>query len=150
MKKFPLFLAERTQGFTHGFVLDHTDLTEATADTAQAFDLMTLPAQHGVLRAGFSLLQNFEDASDAAFNDVKLSLGDEDAATSLMTAQQVAEKGTTIEAAVSNLVKAFPAAKKLRATFGSMDAKSLSDIDKGRVVILLQIVDLGGLAKAAV
>ena len=148
MKAFLLTLEERTLGFTHGFIIDHTDLTETTADTAQAIDLMAVGKGQAVTRAGYVMTENFEDASDADFDDVELTLGDNSAATAIMTAQQINDNGTQIEAALNTGTKAYAAAATLRATFGSMTAKKLSDLDKGEIKIFLQVTDMAALGGA--
>lgn len=135
-------LAAQTQGRWLRFKITHEDLTEATANTAQAIDLVGAEAGDVVLASTFQLPTAFEDASDAAFNDVTLSLGDGASATALMAAKQVNVNGTEILTASDTTGKAYPAADTLKATFGSMSAKSLEDIDTGEVYIFALVAKL--------
>jgi hypothetical protein len=63
-------------GFTHKSVVTHTDLTESTADTDQTIALLSVVAGDVVQKAAYKLVTAFSDASDAAFNDTKVQVGD--------------------------------------------------------------------------
>ena len=140
MEQFLLSSNEKTRRVK--FVITSDDLTETTANTAQAIDLMAVAAGTVVRSAGFYLPTPLQDSSDAAFNSSTLSLGDGGSATALLTAQETNENGTEIVCANSNTGKAYAAAATLKATFGSMSAKSLSDIDTGEVWVFVEYEDL--------
>jgi hypothetical protein len=63
-------------GFTHKAIVTHVDLTESTADTDQTIALLSVVAGDVVEKAAFQLVTAFSDASDAAFNDTKVQVGD--------------------------------------------------------------------------
>jgi hypothetical protein len=63
-------------GFTHKAIVTHVDLTESTADTDQTIALLSVVAGDVVQKAAFQLVTAFSDASDAAFNDTQVQVGD--------------------------------------------------------------------------
>ena len=139
-------------GYTHIVELTHEDLTEATADTDQTIQAISVKAGQAVTQCGFFLETPFEDASDAALNDTKISVGDTDT-DRFLTATQVNKNGTEVihsitANAVDTLPYAFPADDTIDITVESMSAKSLVNIDTGKVFIGLRIVDLVALADA--
>ena len=119
------------------FKITHADLTEATANTAQAIDLCPVVAGDVVLDVLYHMPTAFQDASDAAFNSTTLSLGDGASATALQAAKELNVNGTEILTARTATGKAYPTADTLKATFGSMADKSLSNIDAGEVHIFV-------------
>lgn len=126
--------------------LTHEDLTQATAATADAVGLLTVPAFTVVQVVATQVLESFEDISDVAFNATVLEVGDSGDADRLLVSQQLNENGSTVlgKAGVAGGF-VYTAATPLLATFGSMAAKSLVNIDKGKVRIFLKIVELNTL-----
>jgi hypothetical protein len=139
---------ESPRGFNHRFVIDHTDLTEAADDTTQAITLITLPAGSVVKSAAMFLNTPFEDASDAAFDATTLIVGDSGDTDRYLASTELNENGTEILAKAApgaNIPHAYAAATAVTATFGSMAAKALEDLDVGEVSIYLETSDLSSL-----
>jgi len=139
---------ESPRGFNHRFVIDHTDLTEATNNTAQVIPLITLPVGTVVKSAAIYLNVPLEDSSDAAFNNTALTVGDAGDAARFLASTQLNENGTEVFAAAAPPAKvphAYAAATTVNATIGSMTAKALADIDTGEVWVYLETSDLKSL-----
>jgi len=147
MKVYTLTNAERVNGFTHLIKITHEDLTETTANTAQTF---TLPVEDGSLFAviATSLVEAFEDASDAAFNTTPLVVGLTGGDVDLFLASaELNENGTEIDygtgaAAQGPSGYAFNAADTVDFLFTSMAAKSLSDLDTGELWVYYRHISL--------
>lgn len=124
-----------------------TALTETTAETEQVINLFDVLAGDMVEFVGGHLLIPVEDASDAAFNSTALELGYGTNDDQFLAATQLNENGTEILYIAPALgAFAFAAADTVDATFGSMAAKSLSNIDVGRVVVGFRVTRLPLLA----
>ena len=134
-------------GFTHQVVVTHEDLTEATADTDQTIALLSVVAGDVVEKAAFKLVTPFEDASDAAFNDTKVQVGDGTDTDEYIAATQVNENGTEVffAANVNTVPFAYTAADTVDLLVESMTAKSLSDLDAGEIHIYLAVTKLSSL-----
>lgn len=145
MKHYKLSLEEQAAtGFTDKFVLTHEDLTESTANTAQTIEIYSAPAGSFVRSAGFVLNTAFEDASDNALNTTTLIVGDGGSTARFIPSKELNVNGTEVLAwqtsnATDTVPYAYPSADTIDAIFGSMAAKSLSDIDTGQVSIYLGI-----------
>lgn len=148
MKWFNLTAQEGgPRGYTHKFVITHADLTETAAKTDQVIQLISVGP--GVVvggSVGYKLVTPFEDANDAAFNTTTIQVGETDA-DRFLTSTEMNKNGTEViykvtANAVTTLPFAFTADDTIDATIGSMDAKSLVNIDVGEVHIFLQIHDL--------
>lgn len=82
---------------THVCEIDHTDLTQATAATAQTIALFSVTAnQHNVECVRFELLVPFQDTADAANNTNTVEIGDGGDTDRLLTATQVNVNGTEV------------------------------------------------------
>lgn len=120
------------------------DLTETAANTSQDFVLAELEEGDSLFKAAYHLKEAFENTSDAAFNSNTLEVGDTDDPNSALTAKELNKNGTEILASVtpnslSTVPKAFVADKQVLVRINSMAAKSLVDIDTGRLVVQCQI-----------
>lgn len=140
-------VAELAGGWTHKLTLTHEDLTETNANTAQTIALLTLPANAAVMHAGFYLETPFADASDAALNTTTLIVGDAGSTARLIPSKELNVNGTEILAwvtanATDTLPYAYVDSTTVSAIFGSMAAKSLSDVDTGKIHIFLQVSEL--------
>lgn len=147
-KHYKLTLQEQAAtGFTDKFVLTHADLTETGADTDQTIPLLAVKAGTVVgSEVGYKLVIPFEDASDAALNTTKISVGETDT-DRFLTATEMNKNGTEVlykvtANAVDTLPFAFTADDTIDATVESMSAKSLVDIDVGEVHLYLHLFDL--------
>lgn len=141
-------LHESPRRFTHLFVVTSADLTEVTANTAQSVALITLPANSLLVSAATFLKVPFADASDAAFNNNVLIVGDAGDTDRAIASQQVNLNGTEVlaKAQASTIPFAYETATVINANFAAMSAKSLSDLDAGEVHILLEVRDLAAIS----
>jgi hypothetical protein len=150
MESYVLSQEEQAKtGFTHRIRVTHEDLTQATANTAQTIAIHTVAARDYISDAAFNLVTPFEDASDNAFNTTTLIVGDDGNDDRYIASAELNVNGSEILAAggVNSTVKyAYVAANTIDAIFGSMAAKSLSDIDVGEVDIFLKVSRLPDLA----
>jgi hypothetical protein len=134
-------------GFTHKAIVTHEDLTESTADTDQTIALLSVAAGDVVEKAAYKLVTTFEDASDAAFNDTKVQVGDGTDTDEYIAATQVNENGTEVlfAANVNTVPFAYTAPDTVDLKVESMTAKSLSNIDAGEIHIYLAVTKLSSL-----
>jgi len=122
-------------------VVTHEDLTESTAATAQVIALMTKGLGKSVELVKSELITPFKDASDAAFNDIQLTVGDTGDADRLLAAQQVNENGTeVILKKGTGTVFSPTSATAINLTVGSMTGKSLSDVDTGEAYLYFNVL----------
>jgi hypothetical protein len=134
-------------GFTHNAIVTHVDLTESTADTDQTIALLSVVAGDVVQKAAFQLVTAFKDASDAAFNDTQVQVGDGNDTDEYIAATQVNENGTEVlfAANVNTVPFAYTAADTVDLLVESMTAKSLSNLDAGEIHIYLAVTKLTSL-----
>ena len=144
LKLTPLLIEEIASngGFTHICVIDADNLTEAATNTAQTIVMPTLP-KGWIYNKGYGyLVTPFEDKSDPAYNSTTFSLGDVGDTARYIASAQLNKNGTEITIPkFGNTAFQFTAATGLLATFGSMAAKSLKNINKGELHIVIQIID---------
>jgi hypothetical protein len=154
MKFAPLTIEERAASdMTHRLDFTYEDIPAGVAvATSQLFNTAPLP----VLKAGMIvkrilmyLTTPFKDASDAAFNTTTISIGDAASATRFVNAVQVNENGTevitTFPGAAENTI--YTGNSQMSVTVNSMAAKTISDLDVGRLYVLFNIEDAADPAK---
>lgn len=145
MKWIPLSLQEIAShgGFTHMAVITADDLTEPAANTAQAVKIKgTIPAGAIIAKMEARLVVPFEDKSDAAYDTTTLVVGDAGSANRFLTSGELNKNGAEITIPEFTNTAYQPSADEdILATFGSKAAKSLVNIDKGEVHLLLQLLD---------
>jgi hypothetical protein len=134
-------------GFTHKAIVTHVDLTLTTADADQTIALLSVAAGDVVEKAAYKLVTAFSDASDAAFNDTKVQVGDGTDTDEYIAATQVNVNGTEVlfAANVNTVPFAYTAADTVDLLVESMTAKSLSDLDAGEIHIYLAVTKLSSL-----
>ena len=134
-------------GFTHKAIVTHVDITESTADTDQTIALLSVAAGDVVEKAAIKLVTPFKDASDSAFNDTKVQVGDGTDTDEYVAATQVNENGTEVlfAANVNTVPFAYTAADTVDLLVESMTAKSLSELDAGEIHIYLAVSKLSSL-----
>ena len=134
-------------GFTHKIVVTHSDITESTADTDQTIALLSVAAGDVVEKAAYKLVTAFSDASDAAFNDTKVQVGDGGDTDRFIAATQVNVNGTEVlfAANANTTAYAYTAADTVDLLVESMTAKSLSELDAGEIHIYLAVTKLSSL-----
>lgn len=131
-------------GMNYRLDFDYTDIPAGVANnTAVVFNTAALkmpyiPNQLIHRRCQLHLTTPFQDISDAALNTTTCSVGDSVSATHYISAVELNLNGTevlnTYPGAVENYK--YVAADRLVITLGSMAAKSVSNIDKGKAYIL--------------
>ena len=126
-------------GATHALRITADDLTETTANTAQALTVDVADGEVFELLAT-NLVTPFEDASDAAFNSTVLTVGDGSDTDRFLTSQQLNANGTVIDYATGAAAQGpsghvYNTADTVDFTFGSMSAKALADIDTGELLV---------------
>lgn len=130
---------EKVKGFTHRLEISGGDFTEATANTAETFQI---PIPKGTTITGPVLIEintPFAASGDAAFNSTTVSVGHDGAggsATVLAAAVQANKNGSVVTTGVGTGAQlSAQAAINLTVTVNSMAGKSLSAIDEGQVVV---------------
>jgi hypothetical protein len=138
--------AQAALGATHEVRITYADLTETTADTDQT---LTIAVADGDLFAvvAMALVTPFKDASDAALNDTKITVGDGGDADRFLVVTQINENGTEIDYLAGAVAGyAYNTADTVDILIESMTGKSLSDIDTGELVLFVKFLSLADTA----
>jgi hypothetical protein len=138
---------EAPRGYNYRFVVDHTDLTQGTDNTAQEITLITLPANSVVKSAATFLKTPFELVGTSAYNSNTVIVGDATDDDRFITSQQINLNGTEIlaKAHASTTPHAYVAATAVVAKFASMASQDLLELDKGEIHIFLEVAQLDSL-----
>lgn len=132
-------------GMTHRLEFDASDIPAAVAtNTAYVFNTAPLP----ILKAGMVVKRihlylsiPFKDSADAAFNSTTISIGDAGSATRWVSAVQINENGTevitTFPGAAENTI--YTANSQISLTLNSMAAKTLSNLNTGKLYCLFNV-----------
>jgi hypothetical protein len=137
---------ESPRGYNYRFVIDHTDLTEATDNTAQNITLITLPANSVIKSAATYLKTPFQKTGTSAYNSNVLIVGDAGDTDRCIASQQLNVNGTEVLAQAHNALPfAYVAATPIVANFASMASYDLAELDAGEVHIFLEVVQLNAL-----
>jgi len=130
-------------GFTHRIKILHTDLTQATANTAQVIPMINVVPGTIVTKAATHLKTAFADSADAAFNDVQVTIGDGGLANRFLAAQQVNLNGTEVTTkGGTGTIFGYTEADTIDITFNSMAAKALLSLDAGELYVFLGLQEL--------
>ena len=134
-------------GFTHKAIVTHVDLTLTTADADQTIALLSVAAGDVVEKAAYKLVTPFSDASDAAFNDTNVSVGDGGSTARFIASTEVNVNGTEVlfAANANTTAYVYTAADTVDLLVESMTAKSLSDLDAGEIHVYLAVTKLPSL-----
>jgi hypothetical protein len=134
-------------GFTHKAIVTHEDLTVSTADADQTIALLSVAAGDVVEKAAYKLVTAFSDASDAAFNDTNVSVGDGGSTGRFIASSEVNLNGTEVlfAANANTTAYAYTAADTVDLLVESMAAKSLSDLDSGEIHVYLAVTKLSAI-----
>ena len=89
-----------------------------------------------MIRVFWYLRRAFENTADAAFNSDTISVGDDAGVATHLAAQEANINGTEIIYATGNTVVLYTAASNLKVTVNSMAAKSLSNLNRGELLLL--------------
>jgi hypothetical protein len=141
-------LHESPRGFNYRFVVDHTDLTQGTDNTAQDITLITLPANSVVKSAATYLKTPFELVGTSAYNSNTVIVGDATDDDRFITSQQINVNGTEVlaKAHASTTPHAYVAATAVVAKFASMASYDLLELNAGEIHIFLEVVQLDTLS----
>ncbi len=141
-------LHESPRGYNYRFVIDHTDLTQGTDNTAQEITLITLPANSVVKSAATFLKTPFELVGTSAYNSNTVIVGDSGDDDRFITSQQINVNGSEVlaKAHASTTPHAYVAATAVVAKFASMASQDLLELDKGEIHIYLEVVQLDTLS----
>lgn len=143
MKVYALNSEERsTTGFTHRVRITHEDLTETTANTSQTIAIFTVAARDYVQDVAFNLVTPFKDSADNALNTTTLLVGDGGDTARYIASSELNENGSEILAGPAVNAKvhyAYTTADTIDAIFGSMAAKTLAQLDTGKLDIFLKV-----------
>lgn len=137
----PLTTNERAElpGFTHVVVLTANDLTQATANTAQVFNVFKVLKGDIVAKAIGDPVVPFQNTGDAGFNSDTVSVGDTGSATRHTAATEANANGTYLKV-MGNTPYLYTAADTLQITVNSMAAKSLVNINRGEYHTFISLV----------
>ena len=132
-------------GYTHKAIVDHVDLTETTANTAQSITLLTLAAGDVVRSAAYKLVTPFQDTADAAFNTTAVTTNA--AGSALISATETNVNGTEVfyKAHTATAPLIATSASTVAASFAAMSAKSLSALNAGEVHFFFSVNKLASL-----
>lgn len=141
----PLFAdAAALEDGTHEVLLDHTDLTEATVDTAQTISLFTATGLKQMVElVRMELITPFEDTTDAASVTNLIEVGDGSDPDRLLTSTQINKNGTEV------YIKAGTGTKYVYSADDTVDivfaaptsGKNLAAINKGQLRLIFKIND---------
>ncbi len=144
-------LEAAANGYTHMCVVNHTDLDETTANTAQTLELLDVGAGSVVQACAVHVRTPFQNSADAAFNTTTIEVGDGGSVARFLASQEVNVNGTEVlTKAGTGTLLGYNAADTVDIKVTSMAAKSLSSLDTGSLVVFLRIAELAPLAKAAI
>lgn len=143
---------ERTCGFTHKFVIDHTDIDEGTGTTdTVTVSMGTLPANFVVLKAFLHVTEAF-DYSGGEAGTLTVQIGTDGdpnnyvAATALITTGTPVAADTALGPASGVIATAAGSASTssdaLEALFTNSAAGSPSLLNVGKLTVLMQIAEL--------
>tara|TARA_R110000868_G_scaffold198_3_gene1959 strand:- start:891 stop:1511 length:621 start_codon:yes stop_codon:yes gene_type:complete len=136
-------------GFTHRIEIGHADLTETTTNTAQVLEALTLPAGAVVLNVAAKLITPFKDASDNAFNNVAIEIGDGADTDRYLASTQINENGTEIDFAAGSGAAAPTQTGATVATANGSDAATTQALANAlKVDYNKTITDVGALITA--
>lgn len=132
-------------GYTHKAIVDHVDLTETTANTAQSITLLTLAAGDVVRAGAYKLVTPFQDTADSAFNTTAVTLNA--AGSALISATETNVNGTEVfyKAHTATVPLTATSSSTVAASFASMSAKSLSALNAGEVHFFFSVNKLANL-----
>ena len=132
-------------GYTHRVALTNKDLTQSTANTAQAITIRTAPIGLSVSDCAVRVKTPFKNSADAAFNSTTITVGDGGSAVRYIASTQVNANGAVVPFAVipaANSSYVYTAADNITITFTPMAAKALSSLDTGELIVLFRMVEI--------
>lgn len=145
MKRFPLLTEDvAALGANFEVIVDHTDLTEATANTAQTLELFEVDALYQQVElVRMELLEPFQDTADAANNTLAIEVGDGGDTDRLLTATQINVNGTEV------FIKGGTGTRHVFSAADTVDllapapgaGKTLAALNRGKLRLLFRIYD---------
>lgn len=145
-------------GFTHRLDFSYADIPAGIANnTAQVFSssgnpagwvpgLPGVKASDVVEKCELHITEKFQNTSDAALNTTTVSFGNGSSATRYFSAVETNANGSAVVDTIpgSNTNDVYTAAGQLQLTVNSMAAKSISNLNKGKLYILIAIRRFAG------
>ena len=145
MKSAPLLNEDIVaNGANMEVIVDHADLTQATAATAQVISLLAmLAAYQQVELVRVELLQAFQDTTDAANNTTPVTVGDGVSANRFLTATELNANGAAVRIKAGTGTKyVYGADDTVDITFGAPAAgKNLAALNAGKLRLLFNVYD---------
>jgi carbon monoxide dehydrogenase subunit G len=146
----PLGTTESATGFTHAFKVTHADLDLTTNATAQTLELIDVKAGDIVLACAVHVRTQFKDSADNAFNTTAIEVGDGGDVDRFLASMEVNANGTVVTSkAGTGTMLAYTAADTVDIKVSSMAGKNLNALTQGELIVLLRIVNMADIAKAA-
>jgi hypothetical protein len=132
-------------GYNYEYDIDVTygHVTQSVVATAQTFNVFLTKAKYDQMRnVALVLVEPFQNTADNAFNSCTLSVGKTGTVAAYVLATELNKNGAFVNAAYSTgagLPETYIAATQIIVTLNSMAAKALSNLNKGRVLILFNM-----------
>lgn len=122
-------------------IITHEDLTETAANTTQK---LTMPIED---KMSFEVVrtildEKFEDTADAALNTTTVIVGDDGNTARFLASQELNVNGTEVtmkNGTGTSLV--YTATDTIDFIFGSMAAKTLAQLNRGRIRFQCRVID---------
>jgi hypothetical protein len=142
-------------GATHAVTLEHTDLTTATTNTAQVFNVPVL-AKQGVEVVAYVLREPFQDVATNGNNTLTLTIGDGSDADLFLTSTEMCVDGTEVftkfpapmvnSGTASNVTllassKVYTADGNMVLTVTPHTNYGVAAMDAGKVEVFFRVVD---------
>lgn len=139
-------IASMSGKWTHYAIIDAKlgDLTVSVVTTEQVFPLFTPLAGDWIKAVGILVTESFQNTADAAYNSTTIRIGDTNDDDQFIVAQEMNTNGTVVPFGY-NTGDALPftyltaTLHGIVATVGDTSGKKLTDLNRGRVVILFDI-----------
>ncbi len=150
VKKLSALETAENGGFNTLIEITHADLTTSVVSTAQTLQALTLAAGDVILDVAHILETAFQNTADAAFLACPFTVGDDGSATRFMSSTEINVNGTEIlyKAGTQTAGYAYLVADTLDVIFTPTTGKALSDLDAGKLYLLVKIVNLAALKAA--
>ena len=147
MKVFELPLETKAAtGYTHKAIVDHTDLTETAAATAQNITLLSLAAGDVVRSAAFKVVTSFADAADSANNTTTMTLNG--AGSEVISSTQANANGTPVlyKAHTTTVPRTATSSSTVQLAVGApASTKTLAALTTGELHVFFSVNKLASL-----
>ena len=142
----PLTENERAMfpGFTHSFTVDvkNGDVTQSTTNTAQTWNVYTETIGDRIRHVAAICTEKLANSADAAFNSSALTVGEADDEDNFIASQELNTNGSAVQFGYDTgdaLPLTVASSKVIHVVLNSMSGKALSNLNKGKFVVLFDI-----------